>query len=104
MSVRMSNGAGAGVAGAVTQALALRAGLPPLSAARAGSDVAAAVRDGGEAISITYAGTDNRLVVVFSASDAELDRLSDGLADHAPGRSARALELRFERPSLRPVP
>src|SRR5438067_8733420 len=104
VSVRAPNGGGALVAGAVTQAMALGAGLAALAAARVGWEVAAALRDGDVAVDVGYTTESNGLLVWFSVEPAELARLAAALADHRPSLAAERLELWLERPSLRVVP
>ena len=69
VSVRMSNGAaGAGVARAVTQGMAARAGLAPLAAARAGNQVAGALNGGRAPVVLGLATEPGRLFVLFTAA------------------------------------
>jgi hypothetical protein len=100
----MPNGAGADVAGAVTQAMALGAGLAALAAARAGAQVAAGLRDGQVPVEVGYSSESSGLRIWFRADAAELDRLASALVEHKPSLEAEGLELWFERPSLHVVP
>jgi len=105
VSVRIPNGsAGAGVARAVTQAMAARAGLPPLSSARAGGVVAGGLRGSTGAVRLELAAATGSLQVWLSADDAAVERMADQLADHGVERNGERLVLRFERAPLRGVP
>ena len=105
VSVRMPNGsAGAGVARAVTQAMAARAGLPPLASARAGGVVAGGLRGATEAVTLELAAGTGSLQVWLSADDRAISRIADRLADHGVEREGGALVLRFDRAPLHGVP
>lgn len=104
VSVRMPNGSGgAGVARAVTQAMAARAGLPPLSSARAGGVVAGGLRGSTGPVMLQLASGTGTLQVWLSADDGAISRMAGRLADHGVERDGGALVLRFERAPLRGV-
>ncbi len=101
----MPNGsAGAGVARAVTQAMAARAGLPPLSSARAGGVVAGGLRGATGVVTLELAAGTGSLQVWLSADDAATGLIADQLADHGVEHDGEALVLRFERAPLHGVP
>lgn len=105
MSVRMSNGAaGAGVARAVTQGMAARAGLAPLAAARAGNQVAGALNGGRAPVVLGLATEPGRLFVLFTAAGDELDRVAGRLPDAPAVMVPGGLGLWFDRPPLHSVP
>jgi hypothetical protein len=101
----MPNGsAGAGVARAVTQAMAARAGLPPLASARAGGVVAGGLRGSSGAVTLELAaGTGSLQVWLSAVDDGALGRMAEQLVDHGVERDGGALVLRFERPPLHGV-
>jgi len=96
-------GPAAAVAGYVTLAMAVRAGLPPLTAERARSDLAAALKQCGGPLEMAWASGDGQLYTRISAPSPTIDRLAVLLAGHGPVAAPSQLELRFERAGLRSV-
>jgi hypothetical protein len=93
----------AAVAGYVTLAMAARAGLPPLTAARARSDLAAALKRCRGPLEMAWASGEGLLYARISAPAPTIDRLAALLAGHDPVAAPSQLELRFQRAGLRSV-
>ena len=91
------------VAGHVMLAMATRAGLPPLSADRARTDITAALGDCEGPVEVAWGVEEGRVFARISAPSQQVERLAGSLSDHEPTIAPNQIELWFARAGLRPV-
>jgi hypothetical protein len=96
-------GSAAAVAGHVTLAMAIRAGLPPLTADRARGNLATALAECEGPLEMAWAAGEGYLYARIGAPSEVIERLASLLAEHAPVTAPSQLELRFVRAGLRSV-
>jgi len=90
----------AATARATVAAAAVRAGLPPLAAGRAGDAVGGAVRD---LVAVVRMDLDRRALLV-GIDSADPATVLERLAAHGPERRGAEVVVRFARGDLRAVP
>jgi hypothetical protein len=106
LTLRLTNTPGRGeIARQAVIALAVRAGMPPLAADRAGSSVGAAVAVcGGDDISILARIDSTGAAVSLVGGDEEWRRAAAEMLDaYGAGEDGDRIQLRLERTPLRPV-
>ncbi|HXD68645.1 MAG TPA: hypothetical protein VN615_02210 [Gaiellales bacterium] len=105
ITLRLLTGPSRGeIARHATTALAVRAGLAPLAADRAGAAVAAAVASANAAeVTLTAALDPTAAEVILSASGAWAGERAAALADSGATVSADRVSFRFARTPLRRV-
>ena len=105
ITLRLLNGPSRGeIARHATTALAVRAGLAPLAADRAGSAVAAAVTAAkADEVTLTASLDQTAAEVILSASGAWAGERAAALADIDAAVSDDRVSFRFARTPLRPV-
>jgi len=105
ITLRLLNGPSRGeIARHATTALAVRAGLAPLAADRAGGAVAAAVTAAkADEVTLTASLDQTAAEVILSASGAWAGEQAAALADIDAAVSDDSVSFRFARTPLRPV-